>query len=121
MAWWLSIVLMGAPLTYGVYYASLVRVLPQVRVADVVMLALSVILGAMLAAGLYWPRWQRSAGLLAGFLVFGHIVWGVTADGVSAAFVLSNLTEFLVSLLLIHTASQAEQTEGLRRASRPSR
>lgn len=98
--------LIGAPLTYAAFYAGLFHEAATTleRLPNLILIALSVTLGGMLAGGLRWPRLLYPAGLLAGFLVFGHIVWGVAELNRSAAFVLSNTTELALALVLTFAA-----------------
>ena len=110
VAWASAVALVGASLTYAVFYGARIldaRSVQQVA-PELILFLISVTLSGLLAFGLHWHRLLRPAGLLAGFLVFGHIVWGAVAINVSAAFVLSNWCEMAVSLLLVHAASEAD-------------
>lgn len=100
------ICLIGAPLTYAVFYAGLFHDAATTleRLPNLILIGLSAVLGGLLAAGLRWTRILYPAGLLAGFLVFGHIVWGVAELNRSAAFVLSNITELFLALTLTFAA-----------------
>lgn len=112
VAWSAALALIGVALTYGVFYGKRVHEIQTTGLSveslpDVALFVISAALGGLLAAGLYWDQLLRAAGLLAGFLVFGHLVWAVIDINVSAAFVLSNWCEMAVALLLIHATSEA--------------
>jgi len=107
--------LVGASLTYSVWYSRLLESRPEQRVPDAILLALSIILGGMLVGGFRWTRLLRPAGLLGGFLVAGHMVWGAYADSVSAAFVMSNWCELAVALALTYAGGVAEDANSAAR------
>ena len=106
----LAIALAGVPLTYGIYYATRLVQPPDPhpqQLPDLILLVLAVTLGGLLAAGLRWTPILRPAGFLAGFLVFGHIVYAAAAIGVSPSFVTSNLAELTLAYYLIAAAGEA--------------
>lgn len=105
----LAIALAGVPITYAIYYATRLEtgLFGRQQVPDTILLTLSIILGGLLAAGLRWTSILRPAGFLAGFIVFGHLVYAAAAIGVSPSFVTSNLAELTLAYYLIAAAGEA--------------
>ena len=115
-----SVALMGVPLTYAAYYGTRLtdRALHTQQLPNAILLALSVVLGGLLALTIHRPgRFTPWAAHLAAFIVFGHVVYGVAATRVSAAFVLSNWAVMLLSLFLLHAADEVADAEP--RAAQP--